>query len=146
MNHAPITYEASAALARMVRENGTHAGEDFGPGQTPRATGPRFPLGRVMATPGAQHAFALAEVYRGHGARRTGAESTVTESLAASLLARHVAGDWGDVDAEDRAANERALKDGSRLLSAYELPTGERVWIITEADRSATTLLLPHEY
>lgn len=61
------------------------------------------------------------------------------------LLDRHLAGDWGDVCAEDNHANELALREGSRLLSAYRL--GDvAIWIITEADRSATTLLLPSEY
>jgi hypothetical protein len=55
-------------------------------------------------------------------------------------------GDWGVVDAEDKQANDEALKSGERLLSAYVIKSGERVWVITEADRSATTLLLPDEY
>jgi hypothetical protein len=63
-----------------------------------------------------------------------------------SLLNRHHAGDWGVVDADDWRANDRALQDGTRLLSVYVLPTGERVWIITEWDRSATTILLPTDY
>jgi hypothetical protein len=62
------------------------------------------------------------------------------------LLHRHLTGDWGDLTEEDKAANEAALTNGSRILSAYELAGGERLWIITEADRSATTLLLPEEY
>ncbi len=61
------------------------------------------------------------------------------------FLSRHASGDWGDLDAHDRRENERALKNGWRLLSSY--PVGEgRVWVITEADRSYTTLLLPSEY
>ncbi len=63
-----------------------------------------------------------------------------------SLLDRHVRGDWGDLDEHDRRENERALLEENRLLSAYTLPDGTRLWIITEADRSATTLLLPDEY
>ena len=94
---------------------------------TPPATF-RFPLGRVVATPGALAALTQA----GADPRR--------------LLARHARGDWGDLDAEDRAANERAIATGERLLSAYRLPSGDRVWIITEADRSSTCLLLPEEY
>ncbi len=63
------------------------------------------------------------------------------------LLGRHESGDWGDLSDEDVAENEFSLKEGFRLLSAYKLPdTGERIWIITEADRSITTLLLPEEY
>ncbi len=62
------------------------------------------------------------------------------------LLARHATGDWGELDAEDRAANGRAVATGERILSAYTLTTGEQLWIITEADRGATTMLLPREY
>lgn len=87
----------------------------------------RFSLGRVVATPGALHALDRA----GMG--------------ALPLLARHQSGDWGQVDAEDRQTNEQALAHGWRLLSAYEVG-GAKVWIITEADRSATTVLLPEEY
>ena len=87
-----------------------------------------FPLGRVLATPGALHALQTANAEPLH------------------YLARHAAGDWGDLDAEDRAANERALCTGERILSAYQLADGQRLWVITEADRSATTILLPGEY
>ncbi|VVE41824.1 hypothetical protein [Pandoraea cepalis] len=62
------------------------------------------------------------------------------------LLARHLHGDWGALSAEDQAANELALLTGQRLLSSYDLPDGERFWIITEADRSVTTILLPSDY
>ncbi len=65
----------------------------------------------------------------------------------AGLLARHARGDWGDLDAHDAAANRRAVLAGdARVLSAYRLPTGERLWILTEADRSCTTVLRPDEY
>ena len=64
----------------------------------------------------------------------------------AEFLRRHVIGDWGDVDEVDRQANEQSLLDDSRILSAYKLSTGERLLIITEADRSSTTVLLPSEY
>jgi hypothetical protein len=68
-------------------------------------------------------------------------------SLApAEFLARHRTGDWGEVDARDRAANDQALREGSRLLSAYRTARGVGLWIITEADRSSTCLLLPEEY
>ncbi len=60
-------------------------------------------------------------------------------------LTRHSGGDWGEVDAHDRRANDRALKTGERLFSSYETPQG-RIWIITEVDRSSTTILLPSEY
>jgi hypothetical protein len=61
-------------------------------------------------------------------------------------LRRHARGDWGDLDDEDRQANERALQDGARLLSTYVASNGTKFWIIPEADRSATTVLLPDEY
>jgi hypothetical protein len=66
---------------------------------------------------------------------------------ASHCLARHWAGDWGEVDDEDKQANNDALKHGTRLLSAYTHEnTGERIWIITEANRKMTTFLFPHEY
>ncbi len=84
-----------------------------------------FPLGRVVATPGALDLI-------GHGG-------------CLALLSRHAAGDWGVLDSHDRRANERALRDGTRLFSSYETASG-KVWVITEADRSSTCLLLPSEY
>ena len=83
----------------------------------------RFPLGRLLATP---------------GVLELGVDLL-------PLIKRHVRGDWGDLCEEDRAANERAIAEGTRILSAYVLPQG-KVWIITEADRSATTALMPGEY
>jgi len=62
------------------------------------------------------------------------------------FLARHANGDWGEVDEPDRKANEYAVEHGLRVLSAYKLRTGQKIWIITEADRSKTTILLPSEY
>jgi hypothetical protein len=67
------------------------------------------------------------------------------------LLVRHVQGDWGDLGAEDRRLNDEAVKDGSRILSAYSLKTGVKLWIITDAEddsgnRAATTLLPPEDY
>jgi hypothetical protein len=61
-------------------------------------------------------------------------------------LRRHARGDWGEVGVEDQRANDRAVQDGGRLLSAYSTKTNVKFWIITEADRSATTVLLPEEY
>ncbi len=87
-----------------------------------------FELGVVVATPGALEALSEAE------------------TLPVELLERHAAGDWGEVPKEDARENERSLKYGFRLLSSYPLPTWEKVWIITEADRSSTCLLLPSEY
>ena len=87
-----------------------------------------FPLGIIVATPGAL--AALEEV---------GLDPRV-------LLRRHMGGDWGDLDEEDRLLNEQAVHVGTRILSSYTLQDGEQVWVITEADRSGTTLLLPEEY
>ena len=61
-------------------------------------------------------------------------------------LQRHQAGDWGDLPDDDRAANDQALVQGTRILSAYCSDSGVKFWIITEADRSATTVLLPEDY
>ena len=88
----------------------------------------RFPLGRVVATPGALNAM----------------EHNLAHPL--TFLVRHQSGDWGDLDAEDRAENEYSVEHELRLLSAYTLPDGTRIWIITEADRSSTCILLPEEY
>lgn len=63
-----------------------------------------------------------------------------------SFIQRHVVGDWGDICAEDRQVNADALQYGSRLMSVYAITPTETLWIITEADRSCTTLLLPQEY
>ncbi len=87
--------------------------------------GALFPLGQVVATPGAYQDFGPA--------------------LIAELLHRHARGDWGDLCAADRRENERALKTGARLFSAYETSAG-RCWIITESDRSSSCVLLPSEY
>ena len=98
------------------------------PSQRPER-GALFSLGRVLATPGALDAL--------HRNPSVGAWC---------YLRRHMTGDWGDLDNADVAENELSLREGFRLLSAYALPDGTRFWIITEADRSATTLLLPDEY
>ena len=87
-----------------------------------------FPPGRVVATPGVLEVLTAAGVD------------------PATLLDRHIVGDWGDLGEEDWRENEFSLSRGFRLLSSYPLPDGQKVWIITEADRSATTLLLPSEY
>jgi hypothetical protein len=88
----------------------------------------KFPLGQTVTTPGALEAL-----------EQAGQDP-------AALLARHIVGDWGDLDEEDKRENELSLAQGFRLLSAYHLTTGVKVWIITEADRSASTILLPSEY
>jgi hypothetical protein len=89
---------------------------------------PLFPLGHVVATPAALAAIEKSGQQPGE------------------FLARHVIGDWGDLDAHDRAENEFSLQHGLRLLSAYHTSAGEKLWVITEADRSSTCILLPEEY
>jgi hypothetical protein len=70
-----------------------------------------------------------------------------TGTTVSSLLKRHTFGDWGAVCESDKQANDRAVTEGTRILSAYILGAGqEKLWLITEADRSATTFLLPEEY
>jgi hypothetical protein len=87
-----------------------------------------FPLGQVVATPGALEALQR------------------NNTSALDLLQRHARGDWGVVDAEDTAANDDATVNGGRLLSAYVLDDGTRIWLLTEGDRSVTSALLPEEY
>ena len=87
---------------------------------------PGFPLGRILITP---HALAV-----------------LRRSDVLGGLARHVAGDWGELGEEDKRVNDDALAHGGRLLSAYCDGAGTKFWIITEADRSATTVLLPQDY
>jgi hypothetical protein len=88
----------------------------------------KFPLGQVVATPGALAAF------------------QATGQSPLPFLQRHSQGDWGELDADDVQENEFSMTHGLRLLSAYSFADGTRIWIITEADRSATTILLPSEY
>jgi hypothetical protein len=89
---------------------------------------PLFPLGTVCATPAALETL------------RDGNTSFT------DLVARHVTGDWGSLSEEDTLRNQMALEQGSRLLSVYPLDEQNTIWVITEADRSATTLLLPEDY
>lgn len=88
----------------------------------------KFDLGRVVATPGALKAL----------------EEAGQDPL--EFLSRHIRGDWGEVCEEDHNENEFSLRKGFRLLSAYKTRLGVKLWIITEADRNVTTLLLPSEY
>jgi len=74
------------------------------------------------------------------------ASTQIQEDDLFNCFVRHLAGDWGEVDDQDRRANDVALKTGRRILSAYSDRYGSRFWIITEADRSATTILLPNDY
>jgi hypothetical protein len=71
---------------------------------------------------------------------------TIDEQNLSDALVRHSRGNWGDVCAEDHAANEKALHDGGRIFSIYRDRNGTKFWIITEADRRSTTVLLPEEY
>ena len=75
-----------------------------------------------------------------------GAIAVLANRDVLNALARHAAGDWGEVCGEDRLANDEALQTGARVLSAYRNCEGVKFWIITEADRSVTTILLPEEY
>ena len=104
-----------------------------------------FELGQVVATPGALDA-SRAEWERIPAWAREGAIQGA-EAVLFTFLARHARGDWGEVGPEDARENDFSIKNGYRILSAYTLPlTGVKVWIITEADRSSTTFLLPEEY
>jgi hypothetical protein len=87
-----------------------------------------FPLGQIVATTGALAALERAK------------------QPATCFLDRHAIGDWGELEPTDGAENEYSVAHGFRLLSSYQTDAGEKLWIITEADRSATTLLLPEEY
>lgn len=89
-------------------------------------THPLFPVGRLVSTPAALDVITPAEME--------------------FALNRHIVGDWGEVDEEDRQANDESLLTGLRLLSVYNTVSGKPFWIITEADRSATTILLPSDY
>ena len=95
--------------------------------------GQLFPLGRVVMTANLQH--------------------TLTEVIPESwdqelktMIDRHVTGDWGDLEEADRQANDGALKAGGRIFSAYHTSSGIKLYVITEADRSYTTALLPEDY
>ena len=89
---------------------------------------PKFPLGQLVSTPAALDAL------------------TQSGQSPTDFLSRHVRGDWGEVCDEDKQLNDEALVQGARLLSAYRTLRGVRIWIITEADRSSTCVLLPEEY
>jgi hypothetical protein len=88
----------------------------------------KFALGQVVGTPGAIEAL------------------EASNQTASAFLDRHIQGDWGDLDEEDRKLNDEAIQEGSRIFSAYHTAKGVKVWVITEADRSSTCLLLPEEY
>jgi hypothetical protein len=89
---------------------------------------PKFSLGRVVATPGALRALEEAD------------------HSPFDFIARHQAGDWSELCEEDKRENEFSVRNGFRILSAYRTRNNNKIWVITEADRSVTTLLLPDEY
>jgi hypothetical protein len=90
---------------------------------------PLFSLGQIVSTPGALDALARANQQPDH------------------FLNRHVSGDWGsELSDEDKAENEYSLLHDFRILSSYRTAAGEKLWVITEADRSSTTILLPEDY
>jgi hypothetical protein len=87
-----------------------------------------FPLGRIVATPGALRALERAE------------------QSPAEFLTRHMQGDWGELGDEDKQENDFSVQHGFRILSTYTTSAGDKIWVLTEADRSTTTFLLPDEY
>lgn len=86
----------------------------------------KFSLGRIVATPNALN--------------------HLTQDDIRSGISRHQAGDWGDIGEDDRKENDTALRKGTRLLSVYQASNGLKFWIITEGDKSSTTVLLPEDY
>lgn len=92
----------------------------------PKQPAAKFPVGQVVSTPNALAHLSHEDILHG--------------------LQRHQTGDWGDLDSEDCQTNDQALVEGTRLLSAYLATNGTKFWIITEADRSVTTVLLPEDY
>lgn len=89
---------------------------------------PLFNLGQCVATPGALAALEDAN------------------QEPAEFLGRHVHGDWGEIDPTDKGLNEKALEEGARIFSVYRTSRGVKLWVITEADRASTCILLPDEY
>jgi len=89
---------------------------------------PKFFLGRIVATPGALEALEEAN------------------QNPFEFIQRHQTGDWGELCEEDKRENEFSVRNGFRILSAYRTQNDVKIWVITEVDRSVTTLLLPHEY
>jgi hypothetical protein len=89
---------------------------------------PKFRIGKLVSTPSALEALSVAQ------------------QSPMEFVARHVRGDWGDCGDEDRQANEDALRNGDRLFSVYKTAKGVKLWVITEADRGSTCVLLPEEY
>ncbi len=121
----PSRESPAEAIGIAFRDSYRHPGA----GSTPLEEAALFPLGALQITQGAVQALFQERL------------------MPEVLLARHARGDWGDLDAHDRRVNREALRNGQRLLSTYTLPkTGAQVWIITDAGRQTTTLLIPSEY
>jgi hypothetical protein len=124
------------ALTALIRAESPYHGLTFTtpwddlvrriPAPAELATRAKFQAGRLVATPRALGALSEADIQE--------------------ALRRHLAGDWGELSDQDRAENEAALQYGDRLLSAYQARDGQKFWVLTEADRSVTTVLLPEEY
>lgn len=109
-------------------ENESKLVGEWGKSEEENVTKPLFGLGQIVGTPGSLQALIEAK------------------QDPVDLLLRHVTGDWGDLDDEDKKENELSVKEEFRILSSYALETGVKVWVITEWDRSVTTILLPEEY
>ena len=123
--------ESGDALSRPKAPTLIHVGEKSMQknSNTARANlGPPFSLGEIFITPRAEEALEIAG------------------ETAIQFLRRHMSGDWGEVSPEDAQENDLSLQEGFRLLSAYTTVKGQKIWIITEADRNSTTILLPAEY
>jgi hypothetical protein len=103
------------------QERGSHPNDEDEPK-------PLFELGQILGTPGAIR------------------ELEAAEQNPLELIVRHVTGDWGNLPEEDVAENERALERDLRIFSSYRLNTGKKIWLITEHDRSITTILRPQDY
>src|SRR5215470_563946 len=115
-NHLPSINTASRRIIMFVARNAE------------KTNGRKLKLVQIVATPNALRALEDAN------------------QVPEEYLSRHAAGDWGEVGAEDWKENELSVREGFRVLSSYTLSTGKKLWIITEADRSATTVLLPEDY
>lgn len=109
----------------------------FGPGVFESLPEGKFSLGLIALTKGMAAMVAEGD----DGGKKLGRAKELL-----SCLGRHVSGDWGDVCAEDKAENNLAVDECLRIFSAYCLSDGTKIWVITEADRSTTTILLPSEY
>ena len=117
--HPATGKRGSTAHHKMIHPTASESGAATPPPE-------KFPLGQVVTTPGALDAIPQNEMQ--------------------TSLRRHHSGDWGDLDEHDKLENERGLREGFRLFSAYSTKAGVRFYIITEHDRSVTTVLLPDEY